>query len=209
VIKAVIFFRRRPGMALAAFHEHWRTRHAGLITRLPGIRRYVQNFPLDFGGAATPAFEAIAESSFDDTQAMKALARSSEYAAVLADEAEFVDRASMGSILTEEQVLRDGPAAGVKRIAFVTRRVQTPVDEFFGTWLEHGRTRARAAGLQRYVQCHVRRSIYDSGRTPAFDGAEMAWYDDLEAANAAANAEFTGSERSPWLLVSERLVTGS
>lgn len=197
-------------MALAAFHEHWRTRHAELITRLPGIRRYVQNFPLDPGaGAAAPAFDAIAESSFDDTQAMKALARTPEYAAVLADEAEFIDRPAMGSILTEERALKDGPAAGVKRIAFVKRPPQAPVEAFFRAWLEHGEACARAAALHRYVQCSVRRSIYDSGRTPAFDGAEMAWYRDPGSANAAADAAFSGSERSPWLLVSERLVAGS
>ena len=51
------------------FQEHWRTRHAELIVRLPGIRRYVQNFPLE----ADSAWDGIAESSFDDTAAMKAL----------------------------------------------------------------------------------------------------------------------------------------
>jgi len=57
-------------MALEAFHEHWRTRHAELIVRLPGIRGYVQNFPM----SPEASYDAIAESSFEDTAAMKALA---------------------------------------------------------------------------------------------------------------------------------------
>jgi uncharacterized protein (TIGR02118 family) len=208
VIKAIIFFRRRPGMALAAFHEHWRTRHAELITRLPGIRRYVQNFPFDSGaGAAAPAFDAIAESSFDDTQAMKALARTPEYAAVLEDEAKFIDRASMGTLITEEHVLKEGSASAsaVKRITFVRREAETPIDEFFRAFVEEGSRRAREPAVRRAVQCTCRRTIYESGRTPAWDGVEMAWYGDLQS----ASAQFSGSERSSWLLVSERLVAGS
>jgi uncharacterized protein (TIGR02118 family) len=42
MIKVVIPFRRRPGMGMAAFQEHWRTAHAALVVRLPGIRRYAQ-----------------------------------------------------------------------------------------------------------------------------------------------------------------------
>src|SRR5512145_1824762 len=96
------------------FQEHWRTRHAGLVVRLPGIRRYVQNFPLE----ASSAWDGVAESSFDDTAAMKALARSPEYAAVLADEPNFIERGTMASVITEERVVRDGPAAGTKAIAW-------------------------------------------------------------------------------------------
>jgi len=170
MIKAVIFFRRRPGMALAAFHEHWRVRHAAIIVRLPGIRRYVQNYPL--GDAP---FDAIAESSFDDTQAMKTLARTPQYAEVLEDEPRFIDRPSMASLITEEHVLNDGtltPAA-VKHLRFIRRDAAVPVEDFFRSLLEQGKR--EAAGALRYVQCHVRRSAYESGRTPAYDAVTMAW----------------------------------
>jgi len=173
LIKVVIFLKRRPDLAPERFQEHWRTRHAELIVRLPGIRRYVQNAALD----AQSAYDGVAESSFDDTQAMKALARSPEYAAVLADEPNFIDRASMTSIITEEHLIKDGPAGGVKGIAFVTREAGAPIDEFFRAWLERGALDARAEGLRRYVQCHTRRAIYDSGRTPPYDGVEMLWFD--------------------------------
>lgn len=190
-------------MAVEAFREHWRTRHAALIVRLPGLRRYVQNYPLE----DDPVFDAVAESSFDDTQAMKTLARTSEYAAVLEDEPRFIDRASMGSIITEEQLLKDGAAgaAGVKRVVFVRRDPQLPVEEFFRGWLEDGKRRARDAAVRRAVQCHCRRAIYESGRTPPYDGVEMSWYESREAADAAPAP--AGLKGSASLLASERPVS--
>lgn len=177
-------------MAPERFQEHWRTRHAALVVRLPGIRRYVQNFPLE----ASNAWDGIAESSFDDTAAMKALARSPEYAAVLADEPNFLERGAMASIITEERVVKDGPAAGTKAIAWARRGADVPPDRFFEEWIEQGRRKARAPAVLRYVQCQPRRSVYDSGRAPLYDGVEMMW---LRSA----------AERAPgWTLMGERVL---
>lgn len=209
MIKTVIFFRRRPGMSLAAFQEHWRTAHAKLVAKLPGIRRYVQNHVLPAqAGGAVPAFDAVAESSFDDTQAIKALAKSPEYAAVLADEPNFIDRATMGMIVTEEHVLKDGPVPpdAVKSIALVNRRSGTHIDEFFRNWREvHGPRAAALPGVCRYVQCHTRRSAYDSGRTPAFDGATLAWFEG-NSAPVELTAALSDPKRSVQLLARELVV---
>jgi hypothetical protein len=106
---------------------------------------------------------------------MKTLARTAEYAEVLADEPRFIDGATMGSIITEEHVLKDGspPSSAVKHIRFVRRDPATPVDDFFRSLLGQGRH--EAANALRYTQCHTRRSVYDSGRAPAFDAVEMKW----------------------------------
>lgn len=208
MIKTVIFFKRREGMALEAFHQHWRTRHAELIVRLPGIRGYIQNFPISSKEPSEKAaYDAIAESSFDDTAAMKALARTPEYAAVLADELNFIDRAGMGAIITEEHVLNGGPAAGVKTIRFVARKAGTPIDAFFASFLEHGKAAARAAGTLRYAQCHTRRSAYESGRVPAYDGVEMTWSG--TGASPFAACASIDVQRSPAVAVIERIVAVS
>ena len=111
MVKMVICFKRKPGMDVAAFQSHWRTVHAGIIARLPGIRRYVQSHVLLASyRKSEPPFDAVAESSFDDTQAMKSLAASPEYAAVLADEPNFIDRSSLQSFVTDEHVITDLPA---------------------------------------------------------------------------------------------------
>ena len=187
-------------MALEDFHQHWRSRHAGLVVRLPGLRRYVQNFPVK----ADAPYDAIAESSFDDTAAMKALARTPEYAAVLADEPNFIDPASMGSINTEEHGIKDGPSTGVKTMRFVARNVDMPIDAFFGSFLEAARVAAREPGVARYVQCHTRRSVYESGRTPTYDGVEMIWSENETPPCAVAC--FIDARRAVAIKVVERVV---
>lgn len=187
-------------MALAAFHAHWRSRHAELVVRLPGIRGYTQNFPF----STDAAYDAVAESSFDDTAAMKALASTPAYMEVLADEPNFIDGASMGTVITEEHVLRDGPAAGAKAIRLVRRRADMPVEDFFASFLAHGQAAARAPGVLRYSQCHTRRSAYGSGRVPAYDGVEMIW-----CAKGAVPTELplcVDRERSSSVAVVERIV---
>ena len=194
-------------MALEAFREHWRTRHAELIVQLPGLRRYVQNYPLESAYlAGALAFDAVAESSFDDTQAMKALAPTPQYQAVLADEPGFIDRSSMGTIITEEHVLKNGggPATGVKAIGFLKRRAGAPLDEFFAGLLDEGARLAKARAVRRYVQSHTRRSAYESGRTPAFDAVEMIWLDGAQSLQELPVSP--AATRSPFLLASERVV---
>jgi len=223
MVKIVIFFKRLPGMSVAAFQEYWRTRHAALIAVLPGIRRYVQNATLDSAyRKGEPPFDAVAESWFDDTQAMKTLAGTPQYAAVLADEPNFIDRSTMGSIITEEHVVKDGQpgAEAVKSIDLVTHKAQMPIDEFFRYWREqHAPLVAAAPAVRRYVQSHTRRSIYAGGRAPAYDGAAMSWYDSTQALReAAATPEFArlredvekfiARERSPFVLARENVVLG-
>ena len=43
MVKAVAFFKRRGGMAVDEFQGYWRSRHPEVVTRLPGVRRYVQS----------------------------------------------------------------------------------------------------------------------------------------------------------------------
>ncbi|HSB61520.1 MAG TPA: EthD domain-containing protein, partial [Vicinamibacteria bacterium] len=96
MIKVVTCIRRRPGMGVEDFQAYWRTRHPAVVTALPGLRRYVQSHTLVAGYAkGQPVWDGIAEVWFDDTAAVRALQPTPEYAAVRADEARFIDRASM------------------------------------------------------------------------------------------------------------------
>lgn len=221
MIKIVIFFKRIPGMSVEAFQQHWRTTHADIIVKLPGIRRYIQNHVLPSGyRKGEPAFDAVAESFFDSTEAMKALAKTPEYQKVLGDEPNFIDRATMGSIITDEYVVKDGPRPenGVKSIDFVTHKAGMSIDEFFKYWRDvHGKLCAPISVMRRYVQNHTRRSIYDSGRTPPYDGAAMTWYDSTQALREAAAtpeferlradvANFIDRDKSPFVLTQEHVI---
>jgi uncharacterized protein (TIGR02118 family) len=221
MVKQVVFFKRKPGMTVEAFQEYWRTTHADIIVRLPGIRRYVQSHTLLSGyKKGEPAYDGVAEVCFDDTQAMKTLAESPEYADVLADEPNFIDASSNGSIITDEHVIKAGPIPqnGIKSIDFINRKTAMSSDDFFRYWLEeHGALCAAAEPMRRYVQNHTRRSIYDSGRTPLYDGVAMIWFDDTQALRAAAATpeferlradvgNFIAQDKSSFLLTREHVI---
>lgn len=190
VVKAVSFFKRKSGMSVEAFQAYWRTHHPGVVAKLPGIRRYVQSHTLPSGyRKGEPVYDGIAEVWFDDTRAMRALAGTAEYAAVQADEAQFIERSTMGLIITEEHVIKDGqvPADGVKNVEFVTRKPGMPVDRFQQYWYGvHGPLAARIPVVRRYVQSHTRRRAYEAGRAPLYDGVAVTWFDDTEAMRASA-----------------------
>lgn len=220
-VKIVILFKRKPGISVESFQKHWRTTHARLVVELPGLKRYKQSHAL----ASTyrdgePLYDAVAESYFETTQAMRDLARTPAYAAVLADEPNFIDVSTMKSIITDEHVLKDAPLpeGAVKSIDFLIRKEGMSVDEFQRHWREiHGSLCLANTAMRRYVQSHARRAGYDGGRTPAYDGVSMAWFDSTDALEAAASKpafaqiatdldNFLARNRSPCLLTTEHII---
>ena len=195
MVKVITFLKRKAGMPVEEFQSYWRTRHPEVVTRLPGVRRYVQSHALlPVYAHDEPIYDGIAEVWADDTDALRAMTRSPGHAAVQADEARFIDRASMGVIITEDHVIKDGPVPpdAVKRVAFLTRKPGLSVEAFQRHWLEvHGPIAATLPGLRRYVQSHTRRSAYDAGRVPAYDGVVLTWFDSTYAIrDAAATPEY-------------------
>ena len=190
MVKAVSFFKRKPGMSVEDFQKYWRTRHPEVVTRLPGLVRYVQSHTLLSGyRKGEPVSDGIAEVWFPDTAAMRALAGSPAYAAVRADEARFIDHDTMKLVITEEHVIKDGPtpADGVKNVEFVHKKPGMDVTAFQTYWRQtHGPIAARIATIRRYVQSHARRSAYEGGRAPACDGFAITWWDDVDGMRASA-----------------------
>ncbi|HKW91056.1 MAG TPA: EthD domain-containing protein [Methylomirabilota bacterium] len=190
MVKAVSFFKRRAGMSVEDFQAYWREQHPGPVVRLPGVRRYVQSHTLPaVYRKGEPIYDGIAEVWFEDTRAMHALRGSTEMATVEADEAAFIDRSTMRMLVTEEHVIKDGPAvAGArKNVEFVTRKPGLELEKFQRYWREvHGPIGARIPMIRRYVQSHTRASAYERGRLPAYDGLAMTWFDDTDAMRASA-----------------------
>jgi uncharacterized protein (TIGR02118 family) len=192
MVKALSFFKRRAGMSVEEFQAYWRSRHPDVVTKLPGIRRYVQSHtrPAAYQ-RGEPVYDGIAEVWFEDTAAMHALRGTAEVAAVQADEARFIDRSTMRLIITDDHVITAGPVppGAVKGVGFVRRKPGMTVEAFQRHWREiHGPLGAALPSLRRYVQSHPRPSAYDRGRDPAWDGIALIWFDDSAALRAATTA---------------------
>jgi uncharacterized protein (TIGR02118 family) len=193
MVKALSFFKRRAGMPVDDFQAYWRSHHPAVVTRLAGIRRYIQSHTLATAyRKGEPVYDGIAEVWFDDTAAMHALRGTPAVAAVQADEARFIDHATMGLVITEEHVAMAGaaPPGAIKTVGFIRRKPGMTVETFQRHWREvHGPLGVAVPGLRRYVQSHTRPSAYERGRAPAWDGVASLWFNavtDLRAATASA-----------------------
>ena len=190
MVKLVAFFKRKPGMSVEDFQTYWRTTHADIVVKLPGIRKYVQSHTILSGyRKGEPMYDGTAELWFDNTDVMRGQADSPEFAAVRADEHNFMDVASQGTIITEEHVIKDGPIPedGVKNIEFVTHKPGMPIKAFQKHWREiHGPLGASIPVVKRYVQSHTRLSIYNRGKTPIYDGVALTWFDSTQAMRVSA-----------------------
>ncbi|MBI5615262.1 MAG: EthD family reductase [Gammaproteobacteria bacterium] len=196
MIKVVVLFSRKSGMDREAFGRHWQTTHAALVSKLPGLKRYVQSQTLASGyKRGEPACDGMAELWFENTDGLRALKGGAELAAVHADEANFIDPVSRLEIVVEDQVIKAGtiPADGVKNVELVTKKAGMPVEDFHRYWTEvHGPLGAGIKQVRRYVQSHTRLAAYRSGRKPVLDGVALTWFDDTDAMRASAHSpEYT------------------
>ena len=180
MLKQLSIFRRREDLPQETFRNYWRNRHPEVVTRLPGIRRYVQNHVTGVL-RGEPAWDGIAEVWFDDIESMRANAGSQVLADIRADEANFIAAGSMVSIVTHEHVFVDdlNGCEPCKVLALVKRSPGLIAEQFQGEWREVGPQVANLPGVRRYGQDHCRLGIYRAGREPAFDGMASLWYGEL------------------------------
>ncbi len=93
----------QPGVERATALEHWRTTHADLVRQVPGVRRYVQQHAVG-APEGTPPFLGVASLYFDDEAAFGAGASSSQFAAAVADIANFAG-AELPTAFVEDVVI--------------------------------------------------------------------------------------------------------
>ena len=183
MLKQITYFKKRTDLLRTDFETHWRTRHAEVVCELPGLRRYVQNHVT----AAEAAFDGIAEVWFDDIDAMRANAGHPALDRIRADEANFIDLDTMGSIIAEPATVLDGDADGAKLLVLVKRNPSVEQERFHRAWRDEvgGAMAALANDANaptRYEQDHTRASAYRHGREPDYDGTASLWFQDQAAA---------------------------
>ena len=107
MVKTLSFFKRRAGMPVDEFQAYWRTRHPDVVTKLPGVRRYVQSHPRSsaYDRGRELGWDGIALIWFDDAEALRAATSTPGWAQVRADETNFVEPEPTAFIVTTEHVI--------------------------------------------------------------------------------------------------------
>jgi uncharacterized protein (TIGR02118 family) len=218
MIKVMTWFSRKPGMSLDEFRRYWRHEHPRAVLKMPGLRAYNQNPTTDAGYAkGDPFCDGVAETWWDDLDTLRAHRGTPELEALMADEAQFIDPDRRHHLVVDEVVITDaspGPDA-VKQITWIKRRPDLTPEQAHDHWRRvHGPLGASVPGMVRYVQNHAAPHLYRDGREPEFDGAAMAYLENLEMARVAARSDELAATRAdeanfiapgplPWVIATE------
>lgn len=108
MLKICAVIRAKAGLTREEFLYYWQTEHPEVVCNLPGVRRYVQNVPVEH--AKPWPFDAVAEVYFDSMKDI-ALAFSSPQADVMREH-EKLFISDMQWVITEsfEMPVGDVPA---------------------------------------------------------------------------------------------------
>lgn len=90
--KCVWMIRFRPELDPDEVRKAWRTSHAALALKVPGIKRYVQNHWVVDPTGSERTFDGTVDCWFEDRAAFEAAWASPEWKALLEDDVRLFDR---------------------------------------------------------------------------------------------------------------------
>lgn len=105
MLKFMVVLYRRMGSTPEEFRRHLERVHGPLARRLPGLRKYKQNYVCADAKRKPPAWDAIVELYFDDWESMEAAWASPEGAASDADLPAFADLTRTTWSMVEEIIV--------------------------------------------------------------------------------------------------------
>lgn len=194
-VKVLAFLPRKPEVTPEYFHEHWLHPHGTWTLGMKTLRRYVQSHRVAEGAPGVDAspYEGIAIVWFDDLDAALDMGNDPVYLEkVNPDEQLFIDLPGLGFVMTDEHVLRVGPAVekeappGVKVMVLLRRAAGLEPNAFAQ------RAEEAAARLEDLVPEARRMTLsialpvnYAEGAEPAADAVLELWFDDAGACAAA------------------------
>ena len=106
-VKSISLLTYKTGMDPAAASAHWRDKHGPIAAAIPNLRRYVQCHvrPGAYRKPERPAYDGLPMAWFDSIDAMRQSATSDAYRQTKADEANFLEPGTIGTIIAEEHLI--------------------------------------------------------------------------------------------------------
>jgi uncharacterized protein (TIGR02118 family) len=195
---------RKPGLATEQFRQHWREVHGPLAAKLPGLRRYHQNYILgspqrDPKGAQSDwRLDGISELWFDDPATMRAAIAPDAYRAVAADEPNCMVQSK--AIVAEQNVVLPVEPGNVsqfvKCMSILIRApgLNTAAGRQTGFETDASMGVARLPGLVGYTLNVVVARMAAGAPAPyetiPVDGLAEIWFRDAETLQAAFASQF-------------------
>jgi uncharacterized protein (TIGR02118 family) len=105
MLKFMVVLVRREKVSWLEFQRYFKEVHEPLARKIPGLKRYVQNFVVDDPRRKRPEWDAIIELYFDDWEVMEAGWASSEGEAGTNDLEAFADLERTTWSVVEEVVV--------------------------------------------------------------------------------------------------------
>jgi hypothetical protein len=197
MIKLICFLKRKPGMGVEDFRDHWLNRHGPLIRTSADfarhIVRYEQNHRLDADYARENGggFDGVTVQWFRKVADFYAIATEPSYRdTIFVDEERFLDRRGLRFILTGESHVvidraRSTDEARVKLLCLLTRHPDLDRAGFHQHWQwHHGPLFRDTPELSRhligYEQNHRLEQDYARDAGGGYDGVAETWFASLE-----------------------------
>jgi hypothetical protein len=193
LIKLICFIKRKPGLSIADFRDHWLNRHGPLIDSLPDFRRHIVRYEqncrldIDYERDREIGFDGVTVQWFESRRDFYAFVMEPTYKdTIYIDEEKFLDRSGISFVLTEEpDVVIDGtpdrPGAEIKLIAMLQRKPDIDRDAFRKHWAgKHASIFRDTPELARHIigydQNRRLDKDYDRDEGGGFDGVTEQWY---------------------------------
>ncbi len=116
MVKLVCFLKRREGLTLEEFYEHWEGHHGPLIRDTPELARHIVRYEqhrkvAEPSWLGTPGYDGITIQWLESVDAFLAFCAEPAYAELIEpDEKSFLDRDKLVWMITEEPIVTmDGP----------------------------------------------------------------------------------------------------
>ncbi len=94
MLRLFFILRRKPGISAEDFHSHWKNVHGPLVSRLPGLVRYIQHHVVSMPRAeyaqVDEPVDGIVETWWESEEALGRVQGSPELLAVMEDEKVFM-----------------------------------------------------------------------------------------------------------------------
>ena len=206
MIKTIVFVRKKPGMTFDDFTRYWIDTHGAITASLPGLRRLVINLVRPELQRSETPWDGLSCAWFESADAVRSVASTSEFRAMVDDEENFVDTTHRSPmIVSAYSPLREAPISpddlppeAIKTVVAIWRKSGTERENFNSYWrTTHSKLICDLPNLCAYEQNTIMTDL--QRQAPLCDAIAECWWTSrsgvLEAIKSEAYAAVQADEK--------------